>query len=100
MSFHSLLLSFCNFDLYLTVVHLLMFTCFSPQIPNYGLALAVAQEWAATKDKITPSLMHLVSHVGRTWCIDALLKEIVVYVSTEDNKFINFLFHRQALPTL
>ncbi|XP_063887901.1 ATP synthase mitochondrial F1 complex assembly factor 2-like isoform X3 [Scylla paramamosain] len=29
------------------------------QIPNYGLALAVAQEWAVTKDKIVPSLMHL-----------------------------------------
>ncbi|XP_045106376.1 ATP synthase mitochondrial F1 complex assembly factor 2-like isoform X2 [Portunus trituberculatus] len=29
------------------------------QIPNYGLALAVAQEWAASKDKIVPSLMHL-----------------------------------------
>ncbi|KAG0719624.1 ATP synthase mitochondrial F1 complex assembly factor 2 [Chionoecetes opilio] len=28
-------------------------------IPNHGLALAVAQEWGATKDKIVPSFMHL-----------------------------------------
>lgn len=34
---------------------------FTSQIPNYGLALAVAQEWASPKDKIVPSLMHLVS---------------------------------------
>ena len=38
------------------------------QIPNYGLALAVAQEWAATKDKIVPSLMHLVSGWG-SWVV-------------------------------
>ncbi|XP_050728869.1 ATP synthase mitochondrial F1 complex assembly factor 2-like [Eriocheir sinensis] len=29
------------------------------QIPNYGLALAVAHEWSATKSKIIPSFMHL-----------------------------------------
>ncbi|KAK7066264.1 ATP synthase mitochondrial F1 complex assembly factor 2 [Halocaridina rubra] len=29
------------------------------QIPHYGLALAVAHEWEAIKDKIQPSLMHL-----------------------------------------
>lgn len=46
---------------------------FPPQIPNYGLALAVAHEWAATKDKIIPSFMHLVSHRG-TWCCESLLK--------------------------
>lgn len=31
------------------------------QVPNHGLALAVAHEWASVKDKIQPSLMHLVS---------------------------------------
>ncbi|XP_069157331.1 ATP synthase mitochondrial F1 complex assembly factor 2 isoform X2 [Procambarus clarkii] len=29
------------------------------QVPNYGLALAVANEWAAIKNKIHPSLLHL-----------------------------------------
>lgn len=31
------------------------------QVPNHGLALAVAHEWASVKDKIQPSLMHLTS---------------------------------------
>ncbi|KAK8725760.1 hypothetical protein OTU49_010466 [Cherax quadricarinatus] len=29
------------------------------QVPNYGLALAIAHEWASVKDKIHPSLLHL-----------------------------------------
>ncbi|KAK4317530.1 hypothetical protein Pmani_011376 [Petrolisthes manimaculis] len=59
------------------------------QIPNYGLALAVANEWSAVKEKIRPSLMHLtgltntvLDNPGRTTKYD-LSGKILDYVETD-----------------
>lgn len=71
MSFHRSLFSIATFII-ASLGSSIKICFFSPQIPNYGLALAVAHEWAVTKTKIMPSLMHLVSHVGGAWCCDSL----------------------------
>lgn len=58
------------------------------QVPNHGLALAVAHEWASVKDKIQPSLMHLVSDKLKRGNAALLTnEEVVIGCNTEVDLF-------------